>query len=93
MNCEMSLSRCPGARSLAAGETSEEAKRVHAIKPYFQKKISDLMYELDQEPALRRKMSDLGHDLIESAFEKMAAFIAECIRVSMDNAKAAGPRK
>lgn len=56
----------------------------------LQKKVSDLMYELNQDPAMRKKMSDLGYDLIDITLEKMPAYMAERTRVSMDDAKAAG---
>ena len=56
----------------------------------LQKKVSDLMYELNQDAPMRRKMSDLGYDLVDVTLEKMPAFMAERSRVSLDDAKAAG---
>ena len=56
----------------------------------LQKKVSDLMYELNQDSEMRKKMSDLGYDLVDITLEKMPAFVAERSRVSMDDAKAAG---
>ena len=55
-----------------------------------QKKVSDLMFELNKDAAMRQKMSDLGYDLIDITLEKMPAFLAERSRVSLDDAKAAG---
>jgi len=56
----------------------------------LQRKVSDLMFELNKDPAMRQKMSDLGYDLVDITLDKMPAFIAERTRVSMDDAKAAG---
>src|SRR6266850_131663 len=56
----------------------------------LQKKVSDMMYELNQDAPMRKKMSDLGYDLVDITLEKMPAFVAERTRVSMDDAKAAG---
>jgi tripartite-type tricarboxylate transporter receptor subunit TctC len=58
--------------------------------PGTQKQVSDLMYDLNQDAAMRKKMSDLGYDLVDVTLEKMPAFIAERTRVSMDDARAAG---
>lgn len=55
-----------------------------------QKKVSDLMYELNQDAAMRKKMADLGYDLIDITLEKMPAYMAERTRVSMEDARAAG---
>jgi tripartite-type tricarboxylate transporter receptor subunit TctC len=56
----------------------------------MQKQISDMMYELNQDAPMRKKMSDLGYDLVDVRLEAMPAFIAERTRVSMDDARAAG---
>jgi tripartite-type tricarboxylate transporter receptor subunit TctC len=56
----------------------------------LQKKVSDLMYELNQDEAMRKKMSDLGYDLVDVTLEKMPAFLAERSKVSLEDAKAAG---
>jgi tripartite-type tricarboxylate transporter receptor subunit TctC len=55
-----------------------------------QKQVSDLMYDLNQDAAMRKKMSDLGYDLVDVTLEKMPAFIVERTRVSMDDARSAG---
>jgi tripartite-type tricarboxylate transporter receptor subunit TctC len=56
----------------------------------LQKKVSDLMFELNKDAAMRQKMSDLGYDLIDITLDKMPAFLAERSKVSLEDAKAAG---
>jgi tripartite-type tricarboxylate transporter receptor subunit TctC len=55
-----------------------------------QRMVSDLLYELNQDQAMRKKMSDLAYDLIDITLEKMPAFLAERRKVSLEDAKAAG---
>jgi tripartite-type tricarboxylate transporter receptor subunit TctC len=56
----------------------------------LQKKLSDLMFELNKDPVMRQKMSDLGYDLVDITLDKMPAFLAERSKVSLEDAKAAG---
>jgi tripartite-type tricarboxylate transporter receptor subunit TctC len=55
-----------------------------------QKRVSDLMYDINQDAAMRKKMSDLGYDLVDITLDKMPAFMAERTRISMEDARAAG---
>jgi tripartite-type tricarboxylate transporter receptor subunit TctC len=58
--------------------------------PDIQKKVSDLMYELNQDPAMRKQMFDGGYDVIDITVEKMPAFLAERTKAALEDAKAAG---
>ncbi len=56
----------------------------------IQKKISDIMYDINQDPAMRKQLTDGGFDLIDITLEKMPAFLAEKSRAYIEDAKAAG---
>lgn len=56
----------------------------------IQKRLSDIMYDLNQDPAMRKQLTDGGFDLIDITLEKMPAFLAEKSRAYIEDAKAAG---
>jgi len=58
--------------------------------PAVQKQVSDMMFALNQDPEMRRKLTDGGYDVIDVTLEKMPAFLAEKARAYIDDAKAAG---
>jgi tripartite-type tricarboxylate transporter receptor subunit TctC len=55
-----------------------------------QKRVSDMMYELNQDPAMRKQLTDSGYDVIDVRVEQMPAFLAEKSRAYIEDAKAAG---
>jgi tripartite-type tricarboxylate transporter receptor subunit TctC len=56
----------------------------------IQKQVSDMMYTLNQDPAMRKQLTDGGYDVIDITLEKMPAFVAEKSRAYIEDAKAAG---
>ena len=56
----------------------------------IQKQVSDMMYALNQDPAMRKQLTDGGYDVINITLEKMPAFVAEKSRAYIEDAKAAG---
>jgi tripartite-type tricarboxylate transporter receptor subunit TctC len=58
--------------------------------PAVQKQVSDMMFAVNQDPEMRRKLTDGGYDVIDVTLEKMPAFLAEKARAYIDDAKAAG---
>ncbi len=48
------------------------------------------MYDINQDPAMRKQLTDGGFDLIDITLEKMPAFLAEKSRAYIEDAKAAG---
>ena len=56
----------------------------------IQKQVSDMMFAVNQDPEMRRKLTDGGYDVIDITLEKMPAFLAEKSRAYIDDAKAAG---
>src|SRR5712692_8096140 len=58
--------------------------------PELQKQVSDMMFALNQDPEMRRKLTDGGYEVIDVTLEKMPAFLAEKARAYIDDAKAAG---
>ena len=58
--------------------------------PDIQKKLSDIMYEINQDPAMRKQLTEGGFDLIDITLDKMPAFLAQKSRAYIEDAKAAG---
>jgi len=56
----------------------------------IQKRLSDIMYDINQDPAMRKQLTEGGFDLIDITLEKMPAFLAEKSRAYIEDAKAAG---
>ena len=56
----------------------------------IQKQVSDMMYALNQDPGMRKQLTDGGYDVIDITLEKMPAFVAEKRRAYIEDAKAAG---
>ena len=56
----------------------------------IQKRLSDIMYDLNQDPAMRKQLTDGGYDVIDITLEKMPAFLAQKSRTYIEDAKAAG---
>src|SRR5712692_9667708 len=56
----------------------------------IQKRLSDIMYDINQDPAMRKQLTDGGFDLIDITLEKMPAFLAEKSRAYIEDAKTAG---
>ena len=56
----------------------------------IQKQVSDMMYELNQDPGMRKQLTEGGYDVIDITLEKMPAFLAEKSRAYIEDAKAAG---
>ena len=55
-----------------------------------QKQVSDMMHALNQDPEMRKKLTDGGYDVIDITLDKMPAFLAEKSKAYIDDAKAAG---
>ena len=58
--------------------------------PDIQKRLSDIMYEINQDPAMRKQLTEGGFDLIDITLDKMPAFLAQKSRAYIEDAKAAG---
>ena len=56
----------------------------------IQKQVSDMMFAVNQEPAMRKQLTEGGYDLIDITLEQMPAFLAEKSRAYIEDAKAAG---
>jgi tripartite-type tricarboxylate transporter receptor subunit TctC len=56
----------------------------------IQKQVSDMMFAVNQDPAMRKQLTDGGYDLIDVTLEQMPAFLAEKRRAYIEDAKAAG---
>ena len=55
-----------------------------------QKQVSDMMYALNQDPDMRKKLADTGYDVIDVTLDKMPGFLAEKGKAYLNDAKAAG---
>ena len=55
-----------------------------------QKQVSDMMFALNQDPDMRRKLTEGGYDVIDVTLEKMPAFLAGKAKAYIEDAKAAG---
>jgi tripartite-type tricarboxylate transporter receptor subunit TctC len=55
-----------------------------------QKRVSDMMLEVNADPEMRKKLTDGGYDVIDVTLEKMPAFLADKAKAYIDDAKAAG---
>ena len=55
-----------------------------------QKQVSDMMYALNADPDMRKKLTDTGYDVIDVTLEKMPGFLAEKGKAYLNDAKAAG---
>ena len=49
-----------------------------------------MMYALNQDPEMRKKLTDTGYDIIDVTLDKMPAFLAEKGKAYLNDAKAAG---
>jgi tripartite-type tricarboxylate transporter receptor subunit TctC len=56
----------------------------------IQKQVSDMMHALNQDPAMRKTLSETGYDVIDITLEQMSGFLAEKSKAYIDDAKAAG---
>jgi tripartite-type tricarboxylate transporter receptor subunit TctC len=56
----------------------------------IQQQLSDIMYALNQDPGMRKQLTDGGYDVIDITLDKMPAFVAEKSRAYVEDAKAAG---
>jgi tripartite-type tricarboxylate transporter receptor subunit TctC len=56
----------------------------------IQKQVSDMMYAVNQDPEMRKKLTDGGYDVIDVTLEKMPAFLAEKSKAYVEDARAAG---
>jgi tripartite-type tricarboxylate transporter receptor subunit TctC len=56
----------------------------------LQKQVSDMMFAVNQDPEMRKKLTDGGYDVIDITLEKMPAFLAQKSRTYIEDAKAAG---
>ena len=56
----------------------------------IQKQVSDMMFAVNQDPAMRKQLTEGGYDLIDITLEQMPAFLAEKSRAYIEDAKAAG---
>lgn len=56
----------------------------------IQKQVSDMMHALNQDPAMRKTLSETGYDVIDITLERMPAFLAEKSKAYIEDAKAAG---
>jgi tripartite-type tricarboxylate transporter receptor subunit TctC len=55
-----------------------------------QKQVSDMMFAVNQDPEMRKKLTEGGFDVIDVTLDKMPAFLAEKAKAYIDDAKAAG---
>jgi tripartite-type tricarboxylate transporter receptor subunit TctC len=55
-----------------------------------QKQVSDMMFAVNQDPEMRKKLTDGGYDIIDVTLEKMPGFLAEKSKAYVEDAKAAG---
>jgi tripartite-type tricarboxylate transporter receptor subunit TctC len=56
----------------------------------IQKQVSDMMHALNQDPAMRKTLSETGYDVIDITLEQMSGFLAEKAKAYIEDAKAAG---
>ena len=56
----------------------------------LQKQVSDMMFAVNQDPEMRRKLTDGGYDVIDVTLERMPAFLAEKAKAYIEDARAAG---
>ena len=56
----------------------------------IQKQVSDMMFGLNQDPAMRKTLSETGYDVIDITVDRMPAFLAEKSKAYIEDAKAAG---
>lgn len=56
----------------------------------IQKKVSDMMAVLNQDPDLRRKLADSGYDLVDIPVDQMPEFVARRSKEYVQDAKNAG---
>ena len=56
----------------------------------IQKQVSDMMFAVNQDPEMRKKLTDGGYDVIDVTLEEMPAFLAEKSKAYIEDAKAAG---
>jgi tripartite-type tricarboxylate transporter receptor subunit TctC len=56
----------------------------------IQKQVSDMMHALNQDPAMRKTLSETGYDVIDVTLEQMSGFLAEKSKAYIEDAKAAG---
>jgi len=56
----------------------------------IQKQVSDMMHAVNQDPAMRKQLTEGGYDLIDITLEQMPAFLAEKSRAYIEDAKSAG---
>jgi len=56
----------------------------------IQRQVSDMMFAVNQDPEMRKKLTDGGYDVIDVTLEKMPAFLAEKAKAYIEDARAAG---
>jgi tripartite-type tricarboxylate transporter receptor subunit TctC len=56
----------------------------------IQKKISDVMADLNSDPDMRKKLADGGFDIVDISVDKMPEFMAQRSKVYLQDAKDAG---
>jgi putative tricarboxylic transport membrane protein len=56
----------------------------------LQKRISDMMYAVNQDPEMRKKLGDGGYDVIDVTVDRMGDFLAEKSKAYIEDARAAG---
>ncbi|KRB87840.1 Bug family tripartite tricarboxylate transporter substrate binding protein [Noviherbaspirillum sp. Root189] len=56
----------------------------------IQKKISDIMADLNSDPDMRKKLADGGFDIVDISVDKMPEFMAQRSKVYLQDAKDAG---
>jgi tripartite-type tricarboxylate transporter receptor subunit TctC len=56
----------------------------------IQKQVSDMMFTLNQDPAMRKQLGETGFDVIDITLDRMPAFLAEKSKAYIEDAKAAG---
>jgi tripartite-type tricarboxylate transporter receptor subunit TctC len=55
-----------------------------------QKQVSDMMFAVNQDPEMRKKLTDGGYDVIDITLDKMPAFLSEKSKAYVEDARAAG---
>lgn len=61
--------------------------------PAVRKQVSDMMAALNTDPGYVKRMTETGYEQVDIPVEKMAAFMAEQTKATLEDAKAAGMTK
>jgi tripartite-type tricarboxylate transporter receptor subunit TctC len=83
----------PTFRELGANWVDGAYRGIAVPKPTprdIQKQVSDMMFALNQDPAMRKQLNETGFDVIDITLDKMPDFLAGKSKAYIEDAKAAG---